>query len=70
VHEFIADLRTRLHSRRPTCWAGSKTAGQLSDEDEKELGGAIADFVDDFGADFDEKGDPVEAGESDRVNVS
>jgi hypothetical protein len=31
------------------------------------LGAAIAEFVDDFGPDFDEHGDPLEEGESDRV---
>ncbi|CAN5464607.1 F0F1 ATP synthase subunit alpha [soil metagenome] len=41
--------------------------GQLSDEDEEELGKAIADAVDDFGPDFDEDGQPLEEGESDRV---
>jgi F-type H+-transporting ATPase subunit alpha len=41
--------------------------GQLSDEDEEALGKAIADAVDDFGPDFDEDGQPLEEGESDRV---
>jgi hypothetical protein len=41
--------------------------GKLEEADEEELGKAIADFVDDFGADFDEHGDPIEAGESDRI---
>jgi len=41
--------------------------GKLEEADEEELGKAIADFVDDFGPDFDEHGDPFEAGESDRV---
>ncbi|HEX3362744.1 MAG TPA: hypothetical protein VHS74_17245, partial [Solirubrobacterales bacterium] len=31
--------------------------------DEEALGNAIGAFVDDFGPDFDEHGDPVEAGE-------
>ncbi len=31
------------------------------------MGKAIAEFVDDFGPDFDEHGDPIEAGESDRI---
>jgi hypothetical protein len=41
--------------------------GKREEADEEELGKAIADFVDDFGADFDEQGDPIEAGESDRI---
>ena len=31
-------------------------------------GAAIREFVDDFGPDFDEHGDPLEAGESDRIH--
>ena len=41
--------------------------GELSDEDEKELGDAIAEAVDDFGSDFDAEGQPLEEGESDRI---
>ena len=41
--------------------------GDLSDEDEEALGEAIAEMVDDFGPDFDEEGQPLEEGESDRV---
>ena len=41
--------------------------GQLSDEDEKTLGDAIAEAIDDFGPDFDEEGNALEEGESDRV---
>src|SRR5438093_11331966 len=41
--------------------------GELSDEDEKALGEAIAVMVDDFGPDFDEEGQPLEEGESDRI---
>jgi hypothetical protein len=41
--------------------------GQLSDEDEEALGKALAEAVDDFGPDFDDEGQPLEEGESDRV---
>ncbi len=41
--------------------------GKLSDEDEEALGKAIAQAIDDFGPDFDEDGQPLEEGESDRV---
>ena len=44
--------------------------GQLSDEDEEALGKAIAEMVDDFGPDFDEEGQPLEEGESDRIATS
>ncbi|MBS1880528.1 MAG: F0F1 ATP synthase subunit alpha, partial [Actinobacteria bacterium] len=67
VGEFLADLRVRLHSEQAELLKRIEDTGKLEDEDEKALGAAIADFVDDFGADFDEHGEPVEAGESDRV---
>jgi F-type H+-transporting ATPase subunit alpha len=67
VGEFLADLRVRLHSEKADLLGRIEESGQLSDEDEKELGEAIADFIDDFGPDFDEHGDALEAGESDRV---
>ncbi len=67
VGEFLADLRTRLHSEKADLLKRIEDTGKLEEADEEELGKAIADFVDDFGADFDANGDPVEAGESDRV---
>src|SRR5690606_2471712 len=67
VGEFIADLRSRLRAEKADLLARIGDTGQLSEEDEKELGAAIAEFVDDFGPDFDEHGDPLEAGESDRI---
>jgi F-type H+-transporting ATPase subunit alpha len=67
VGEFLADLRVRLHSEKAELLKRIEDSGKLSDEDEEELGKAIADFVDDFGPDFDEHGDALEAGESDRV---
>ena len=56
MHAEDADLLERMSS-----------TGELSDEDEEALGKAIAEFVDDFGPDFDEEGQPLEEGESDRV---
>jgi F-type H+-transporting ATPase subunit alpha len=67
VGEFLADLRTRLHSEKADLLKRIEDTGKLEEADEEELGKAIADFVDDFGADFDEHGDPIEAGESDRI---
>ena len=66
VGEFLADLRTRLHAEKSELLGRIEESGKLSDEDEEELGAAIRDFVDDFGADFDEHGERG-GGESDRV---
>jgi F-type H+-transporting ATPase subunit alpha len=67
VGEFLADLKVRLHSEKAGLLGRIEESGQLSEEDEEELGKAIADFVDDFGPDFDQHGEPLEAGESDRI---
>jgi F-type H+-transporting ATPase subunit alpha len=67
VSEFLADLRVRLHSEKAELLKRIEDTGKLEEDDEKELGEAIADFVDDFGADFDSDGQPLEEGESDRV---
>ncbi|MDX6320043.1 MAG: F-type H+/Na+-transporting ATPase subunit alpha, partial [Nocardioidaceae bacterium] len=67
VSEFLADLRVRLRSENKELLDRINDTGKLEEDDEKALGEAIGDFVDDFGPDFDEHGDPLEAGESDRV---
>src|SRR6185295_1220224 len=67
VGEFLADLRIRLRSEKAELLKRIGETGKLEEDDEKELGAAIAEFVDDFGPDFDEHGDPIEAGESDRI---
>ena len=66
VQEFLADLLGRLKAEQKELM-GRIDDGQLSDEDEEALGEAIAEMVDDFGPDFDEEGQPLEEGESDRV---
>jgi F-type H+-transporting ATPase subunit alpha len=66
VQEFLAQLLERLKSEHADLM-GRINEGQLSDEDEEELGKAIAEMIDDFGPDFDEDGQPLEEGESDRV---
>src|ERR1700742_4010357 len=63
VSEFLGDLRVRLHGEHEDLLDRIESTGKLEDADEEALGKAIAAFVDDFGADFDEHGDPVEAGE-------
>jgi F-type H+-transporting ATPase subunit alpha len=66
VPDFLQDLLSRLKSESKELM-GRISEGQLSDEDEEELSKAIAEMVDDFGPDFDQEGNPLEEGESDRV---
>jgi F-type H+-transporting ATPase subunit alpha len=67
VADFLEDLLGRLHSEEDELIKRINESGQLSDEDEEALGKAIAGMVDDFGPDFDEEGNPLEEGESDRI---
>src|SRR5829696_9239804 len=67
VSEFLADLIGRLHSENKELLDRISESGQLSDEDEQALAKSIEQMVDDFGPDFDEEGNPLEEGESDRV---
>ncbi len=68
VQAFLADLLERLKSESGDLMDRIND-GALSDEDEEALGEAIAEMVDDFGPDFDEEGQPLEEGESDRVKA-
>jgi F-type H+/Na+-transporting ATPase subunit alpha len=67
VQEFLEDLLTRLHAEKAELMKRINETGDLSDDDERELGEAIAEMVDDFGPDFDAEGNPLEEGESERV---
>jgi F-type H+/Na+-transporting ATPase subunit alpha len=67
VGTFLEDLITRMRSEHSDLLGRINDTGELSDKDEKAMGDAIKDMVDDFGPDFDEEGNPLEAGESDRV---
>jgi F-type H+-transporting ATPase subunit alpha len=67
VQEFLERLLSRLHSENGDLMKGINESGELSDEAEKQLGDAIAETIDDFGPNFDEEGNPLEEGESDRV---
>ena len=67
VADFLEDLLARLHSEDADLLERINESGELSDEDEEALGKAIAGMVDDFGPDFDEEGNPLEEGESDRI---
>src|SRR3954451_730249 len=66
VGEFHEMLLERLHAEKSELM--EKIAeGEWDDSIESELGDAIAEAIDDFGPDFDEEGNPLEEGESDRV---
>jgi F-type H+-transporting ATPase subunit alpha len=66
ISDFHQFMRERLHSENDDLM--KKIAeGDWSEETESALGEAIKDAVDDFGPDFDEEGNPLEEGESDRV---
>jgi F-type H+-transporting ATPase subunit alpha len=69
VEPFLADLITRMRAEHADLLGRINDTGELSDEDEQALDDAIADMVDDFGPDFDAEGNPLEAGESDRVRA-
>ncbi len=67
VADFLEDLLARLRAENKDLLDRINESGQLSDEDEEGLGKAIAGMVDDFGPDFDQEGNPLEEGESDRI---
>jgi len=66
VPDFLGSMLGRLRAEQGELM-GRIDEGQLSDEDESALGDAIAEAVDDFGPDFDAEGNPLEAGESERI---
>ncbi len=67
VPAFLNDLRDRLRSEEADLFNSINSDGLLSDEQEEELGNAIAEMIDDFGPDFDAEGNELEEGESDRI---
>jgi F-type H+-transporting ATPase subunit alpha len=66
VREFQDALIQRLHSEQGDLM-GRIEEGEWEDDIEEALGKAIAEAIDDFGPDFDEEGQPLEEGESDRI---
>jgi len=68
VQEFIENLLTRLHTENKELCDRINESGQFPEEDEKELSETIAEMIDDFGTDFNEDGEPEDAGESDSVD--
>ena len=69
VSEFLQSLIERLRAEYADLLNRIDETGQLEDADEEELRKATADMVDDFGPDFDEEGNPLEEGESDRIHA-
>jgi F-type H+-transporting ATPase subunit alpha len=69
VSEFLQGLLERLAAENKDLMDRIQESGELSDEDEEVLSAAIKEFVDDFGPDFDEEGNPLEEGESDRIKA-
>jgi F-type H+/Na+-transporting ATPase subunit alpha len=66
VQEFLRFLLDRVHAESGDLMS-TIGEGEWSDEIESGLGDNIAEAIDDFGPDFDEEGNPLEEGESDRV---
>jgi F-type H+-transporting ATPase subunit alpha len=66
VREFHQALIQRLHAEHSDLM-NKLNDGQWDDPLEEELGKAIAEAIDDFGPDFDEEGQELEEGESDRI---
>jgi F-type H+-transporting ATPase subunit alpha len=66
VREFLDFLLQRLHAENKDAMERIN-AGEWDDSLEQTFGNAIAEALDDFGPDFDEEGQPLEEGESDRI---
>jgi F-type H+-transporting ATPase subunit alpha len=66
VREFHQNLLQRLHSEQSDLM-NKIDDGEWDDNMEETLGKAIAEAIDDFGPDFDEEGNELEEGESDRI---
>jgi F-type H+-transporting ATPase subunit alpha len=66
VRNYLESLLQRLHSEHEELM-GKIADGTWDDAVEKELAGAVAEAIDDFGPDFDVEGNPIEEGESDRI---
>jgi len=66
IRDFHESLIQRLHSEQDDLMQ-KIVDGEWDDSIEQQLGDAIAEAIDDFGPDFDEEGEPLEEGESDRI---
>ena len=66
ISAFHENMLQRLRSEESGLM-DQLAGGDWSDEIEEKLGNAISEAIDDFGADFDVEGNPIEEGESDRI---
>ncbi len=66
IGDFHESMLQRLHSEQDEVMR-KIAGGEWDDDIEQRLGDAIGEAIDDFGPDFDEEGEPIEEGESDRV---
>jgi F-type H+/Na+-transporting ATPase subunit alpha len=66
IREFHEMMLQRLHSEDSDLME-QIAEGKWDDSIEERLGNCIAEAIDDFGADFDAEGNPIEEGESDRI---
>jgi F-type H+-transporting ATPase subunit alpha len=62
VKEFQDQLRVRMHAEHEELLRRVRETGQLPDEDEEQLHKAISEFLNDFGPDLDEEGQPLDEG--------
>ena len=67
VADLLQTLLDRMRSEQSELLDRINETGELSDSDEELLGREIKDMIDDFGPDFDQEGNPIEEGESDRI---
>jgi F-type H+-transporting ATPase subunit alpha len=66
IQEFHEFMLQRLHSEQGDLM-NKLAEGNWDDSTEQGLNDAIAEAIDDFGPDFDEEGNELEEGESDRI---
>jgi F-type H+/Na+-transporting ATPase subunit alpha len=66
ISDFHEQMLSRLHAEHDDLMR-KIAEGNWDESIEGQLGDAIAEALDDFGPDFDEDGQPLEEGESDRI---
>jgi F-type H+-transporting ATPase subunit alpha len=67
VDDFLEMMLDRLHAENEELM-GDVREGEWSDEMQEKLSSAVFEAIDDFGPDFDEEGNELEEGESDRIH--